>query len=435
MADQTAYGLDPRLTNPELVTLTQDNRREVPAGMGFGVPVAFEFSEGPLGDAWTTSLGPGSSVEQVDGVLHYSVTKGFEAGGAASAYLVDPFTLIDSSVTFSFALRSQGVDFIKLMGNLVVSPSGGGYFIESATQNDSIGFTRISNDQTWHKIVVTFSRTGVTLWEDGTQVFDTPLFKTETWDSVATQFGARINDDGDSYFEIKDLSVLVGTLKRAQLTRSATGYGVTAYNNLAPKLADLKPALEGLQTSLSNLTNLLMNFQVTPWNVFWGIDPSPEITAELTNFLQGGEFANIALATRTIVSDARKPATYYVGAGVAVTAGIQAGGSLGFLIDTDLDNHYKSHKFVFVVNGGLETNIGVGAALQFSYSPGVAESYTGFGAYVQIVGGELGTIGGGWQGNVLWNDDNSGPMFSLGVGGSVLPGDIGGGVLYVTQLA
>lgn len=442
MSDEP-YGLDPTITQ----NLTISNKRSPgPGGIGLGAPRRFPFKQGQaLGDTWTVSQtpNPGWSVTPFDGYLR------FEGPAASSSLLLATiaraFSLSASNVTVAFKIRMNRATLApNRTTTLQLGMVDGPYLYFSGAPQASYGYqdpdtrdthplsaSMIVADGSWHEIVMCIEPGNVQLWQDNVLMFSYAP-EPALVDTVQLAFGVGGNQ-GDVSVDYSDVSVIVGLNRQARVIAPANqesdfnaqrGY----LNGLASNVSDLLAASRAVVAALRNT-------DVGPGVFFWGLNFSSEVWQAVEDLAQDARVARFRTAAVTGAPQlgSSGATTFYVGVTLNVSFVISGGYSLGFLLCPGV-----RPMGVLSYNVGATTNAGLQAVVDLAVLWALPEDALGWGSYVQGDGGEffqgsLGAMGGIPLHLRTW--DNCGPVFSAGVGVSVLPLDVAGGLSYMLKTA
>lgn len=445
MAD--AYELDPYI----LENFEPDRRRSAKAGIGIGKPISFPFTKGQnLEENWEIKNTTWNFAPQ-DGFLRCS------AGGQfATLEINKPFSLTNANVTVAFGLRlnlanARGDSFIITLPNGIelkwlwndgsgLEPVGNYYY-----NNQRIGASKITwtDAVKWHRIVITTHGDEALIWEVGEA--DDLHYKV-TLNTAPSEVHARFDfshgwNDGPLWVDIEDVTALIGLDRPGKAKRGMGESTISAFPQTHPLLKGMTSSVKAT-SKMDDVTSIIQDISqihVGPGALFWGVSVSPQLKAKTkalweTSHIQS-LIRNVPVASLPIVGGP----TFYLG--ISVTAEFFISGSLGIGFLMSKNNSY----LVAPATLGAASNVGASVTIDLGIYPRLStEQLLYWGNYVQASGGEFVQVSVGVAGTSIWplhllegprQWDNCGLTFSVGIGASVLPADIGAGGSYTFELA
>jgi hypothetical protein len=403
--------------------------------IGQGPLMEFSFQSGqPLND-WTITQASSAKFVPQNGYL--SVIS--DAADKVTSKITRPFTTENGSVSLSFSLKVEECSNSKELALLFLK-DGSNFLNFSFPVQNQVQFNVDTGDDLTargsssfeagveYKYVVVIGQGSMKVWQDNKLVLTYGGF------NPPSEFYFGVNTSTN--LELSNIRVIIGPVGNIQTKRSQPQAESSSYKNyVSQNKDDLKELLDEIKSASSNLLSLLSNISITPWSIFWGIDPGQDIKNEVNSISNNQKVRslNTRLRNNNAVPSQEGNIAFFIGNYTTFSAVVTLGGSLGYYLNLNSDGSVDGF-FAFTPFGGLVTNIGVSTGLQLGIFGGKADNYSGWGSYFGIDMGEAVDFSAGIAGLVPWNSNVYGGYFDVGYGASFLPFDISGGIAYTVKL-
>jgi hypothetical protein len=357
----------------------------------------------------------------------------------------DSFSSTNAIITLAFQLRvnevntlvgsTEGFSFPQGLGLLLAQSAPADYYYKDiANENHFLQHSKIKADGTWHRIVMTIQQNEnvVMLWEDDQLMF--------TWnpiqpigDIVEASFGIFTNG-GSGSVDLGDVTVLVGLNQQARLSRAVAQPAQDFLTAQVAALQALAPYVTNALAAAEPVVAALRAISVGPGALFWGLSISTQLSQAVQAMHQDSRITALVDKGKQTLP-LQNDASFYVGIGMSASFVISGGYNLGFLLRTPGTS--ESQFAALTLNAGGASNIGIQGSVDFGFvNPRTPSDSLGLGSYVQVDMGEVFQGSIGLSGGVpLIPGTNAGFAVSGGVGISVLPIDVAGGLTYTFEMA